>query len=178
MWAMHLYGSLRFSLRGLLMRLLSLLATVTSVTALAQPGSVFPSKEEKEMARLLEPQTVSSDVKSFLKGKMKSHNKDMRDLVLAIATLKYDEAKRLSQSIATAPRLDKASGASVDLPPAYFTLQDTLKKQAEAISTACDAKNPEDLAATFSAMMRTCVSCHNAYLVPIRDKAAQKKDTK
>lgn len=160
------------------MRLLALLVAVTAVVATAQPGPVFPSKEEKEMARLLEPQNVSSDVKSFLKGKMKSHNKDMRDLVLAIATLKYDEAKRFSQGIANAPRLDKAAGASVELPPAYFTLQDTLKKQAEAISAACDAKNPEELAATFSAMMRTCVSCHNAYLVPMRDKAAPKKDAK
>lgn len=160
------------------MRLATLLAALTAISALAQPGPVFPSKEEKEMARLLEPQTISSDVKTFLKSKMKSHNKDMRDLVLAIATLKYDEAKKFAQGIASAPRLDRASGASVDLPAAYFSLQDSLKKQAESISAACDAKNPEDLAATFSAMMRTCVSCHNAFLVPIREKAAPKKAAK
>jgi cytochrome c556 len=160
------------------MRLATLLAALTAVSAVAQPGPVFPSKEEKEMARLLEPQTISSDVKTFLKSKMKSHNKDMRDLVLAIATLKYEEAKKFAQGIATAPRLDRASGASVDLPAAYFSLQDSLKKQAESISAACDAKNPEDLAATFSAMMRTCVSCHNAFLVPIREKAAPKKAAK
>lgn len=161
------------------MRVIVLLIATASFTALAQPGSVFPSKAEKEMARLLEPQNVSSEVKSFLKGKMKSHNKDMRDLVLAIATLKYEESKRFAQGIANAPRLDKAAGASVELPPAYFTLQDSLKKQAEAISAACDAKNPEDLAATFSDMMRTCVSCHNAFLVPLRDKPEKgKKDAK
>ncbi|MBL8919871.1 MAG: cytochrome c [Myxococcaceae bacterium] len=162
------------------MRVVALLVAVIACSALAQPGSVFPSKDEKEMARLLEPQNVSSEVKSFLKSKMKSHNKDMRDLVLAIATLRYEDSKKFAQGIAVAPRLDKAAGASVELPPAYFTLQDALRKQAEAISAACDAKNPEDLAATFSTMMRTCVSCHNAFLVPQRDKPekGKKKDAK
>ena len=160
------------------MRVLLLLVLCLALPAAAQPGSVFPSKEEKEMARLLEPQKVSAEVKNFLKGKMKSHNKDMRDLVLAISTLKYDEAKKFSQGIASAPRLDKSAGPSIDLPPSYFTLQDSLRKQAEAITAACDAKNPDDLATTFSQMMRTCVSCHNAFLVPMREKASPPKDAK
>lgn len=130
------------------------------------------------MARLLEPQKVSSEAKNFLKSKMKLHNKDMRDLVLAISTLKYDEAKKFAQGIASAPRLDKSAGASIELPAAYFTLQDALKKQAETIAAACEAKNPDDLATTFSLMMRTCVSCHNAFLVPMREKAAPAKDAK
>lgn len=130
------------------------------------------------MARLLEPQKVSAEAKNFLKSKMKLHNKDMRDLVLAISTLKYEEAKKAAQGIANAPRLDKSAGASVELPAAYFALQDALRKQAETIAVACEAKNPDDLATTFSQMMRTCVSCHNAFMVPMREKASPAKDGK
>lgn len=155
------------------MRLLVVAIIVTSFSALAQE-SVFPSKEERKMARLLEPQQVTAEVKAFLKLKMKAHNKDMRDLVLAVATLKYDEAKRFAQGIANSPRLaDEATPA-----PAFKTLQDALKKDATAVVEACEKKDPDALAASFDSMMATCMSCHNAYLVPLRDEKAAKKPAK
>lgn len=150
------------------------LVSLTAVTAFAQE-SVFPSKQEREMAKLLEPQQISADVKAFIKGKMKAHNKDMKDLVLAVATLKFDECKRYAQGIANAPRLDKAVGQSVDLPEAFFSLQDGLRKQASALVAACEAKKPDELLASFNQMMGTCMSCHNAFLVPLREKSTATK---
>jgi cytochrome c556 len=147
------------------MRLFVAIIIFTSLAAVAQE-SVFPSKEEKKMARILEPQEVNAEVKAFLKLKMKAHNKDMRDLVLAVATLKYDEAKRYAQGIANSPRLaDERTPA-----PAFKIIQDELRKNATDLVTACDKKNPDDLATAFDAMMTTCISCHNAYLVPMRDQ--------
>ncbi|MDX2010367.1 MAG: cytochrome c [Myxococcaceae bacterium] len=155
-------------------RLILVVVSLLSLSAFAQE-SVFPSKEEKEMARMLEPQQMSADVKAFIKGKMKAHNKDMKDLVLAVATLKYDECRKYAQGIANAPRLDKASGQSLDLPEAFFSLQDGLRKQATALVAACEAKKPDELLSAYNQMMGTCMSCHNAFLVPLREKTSAKK---
>jgi cytochrome c556 len=152
------------------MRLFVALICLASFVAAAQE-SVFPSKEEKKMARILEPQEVTTEVKAFLKLKMKLHNKDMRDLVLAVATLKYDEAKRSAQGIANSPRLAEENTPA----PAFKTLQDTLRKDASAVVAACEKKSADELATAFDAMIATCMSCHNAYLVPMRE---QKKTDK
>lgn len=152
------------------MRALALLLCLTSVLASAQE-SVFPSKEEKKMARILEPQVVTVEVKAFLKAKMKLHNKDMRDLVLAVATLKYDEAKRYAQGIANSPRLAEENTPA----PAFKVLQDNLRKDANAVIAACDKKSPEELSTAFDSMIATCMSCHNAYLVPMREQKKVEK---
>lgn len=151
------------------MRASPILVALVAVNAFAE-DSVFPSKQELQMARMLEPQNVSPEAKAFLKGKMKAHNKDMRDLVLAVSTLKYDDAKKFAQGISNAPRLDKAAGATVALPDAFFVLQDALKKQAADVVAACEAKKPQDLNLAFASMMGTCMSCHNAFLVPMRSE--------
>lgn len=157
--------------RGLVMRASSILVALVAVNAFAE-DSVFPSKQELQMARMLEPQNVSAEAKTFLKSKMKAHSKDMRDLVLSVATLKYDDAKKFAQGIANAPRLDKTAGATVSLPDSFFILQDGLRKHAGEVVTACDAKKPAELNAAFTSMMGTCMSCHNAFLVPLREKPA------
>lgn len=152
------------------MRLLAVVLTVTAVCAAAQE-SVFPSKQERAMAKLLEPQAVNAEAKAFIKKKMKAHNKDMRDLVLAVATLKYDEARRYAQGIANSPRLAEEATPA----PAFKTLQDTLRADASAIVAACEKKDPDELKAAFSSTMATCMSCHNAYLVPLREPPAEGK---
>ena len=153
-------------------RLIAVVLCLSSFIAAAQE-SVFPSREEKKMARILEPQEVTADVKAFLKLKMKAHNKDMRDLVLAVATLKYDEAKRYAQGIANSPRLADENTPA----PAFKTLQDTLKKDATAVVAACEKKSADELATAFDAMIATCMSCHNAYLVPMREQKKTEKPT-
>ncbi len=146
-----------------------------SAPALAQPGSVFPSKDEKDMARVLQDQAMSAEVRAFLKSKMRTHNKDMRDLVMAVATLRFDEAKKWAQGIANAPRLDPSQSNKLEFPPAFFALQDSLKKQATSVSQACDAKNSDDLAISFNQMMNTCIGCHKAFMLPIREKIEASK---
>jgi hypothetical protein len=115
-----------------------LLATL--VAALALPAfaqeSIFPNKATVKAAKQLEPETLSTESKAFLKGKMKSHIKDMKDLSIAVAILKAAEVQRLAQGIANAPRLDKSMGESSKLPDRFFELQDELKKNAQAVSDA------------------------------------------
>ncbi|MCA2981032.1 MAG: hypothetical protein INH37_22400, partial [Myxococcaceae bacterium] len=130
-------------------RLVAVVVVLVSLAARAQE-SVFPTKEEREMARMLEPQQMSADVKAFLRGKMKAHNKDMKDLVLAVATLKYEECKRAAQGIASAPRLDAAAGQALELPEAFFALQDGLRKQATAVVAACEAKKADELLGAYN----------------------------
>lgn len=152
------------------MRLFAALLCITSVIASAQE-SVFPTKAEKKMARILEQQLVTTEVKTFLKAKMKLHSKDMRDLVLAVATLKYDEAKRYAQGIANSPRLTEENVPA----PAFKVLQDNLRKDANAVIAACDNKSPDELSVAFDSMIATCMSCHNAYLVPLREQKKVEK---
>lgn len=141
-----------------------------AIAAAAQPGSVFPSKEEKEMAKVLQDQSMSSEVRAFLKGKMRTHNKDMRDLVMAVATLRFEEAKKWAQGIANAPRLDPNMSGKLELPPSFFGLQDALRKQATGVVAACDAKSADDLLTSFNTMMGTCIGCHKAFMLPVREK--------
>jgi hypothetical protein len=155
-------------------RSLSVVLSLSAISALAQPGSVFPTKEEKDMAKLLQEQAMSSEVRAFLKGKMKSHNKDMRDLVMAVATLRFDDAKKWSQGIANTPRLDANSSGKLELPPSFFALQDVLRKQAGAVVTAAEAKNADELVTSFTTMVGTCAGCHKAFMTPVKEKTDAK----
>ena len=157
-------------------RSLSVVLSLSALSALAQPGSVFPSKEEKEMAKLLQDQAMSTEVRAFLKGKMKSHNKDMRDLVMAVATLRFEEARKWAQGIANTPRLDPNQSGKLELPPAFFALQDALRKQATAVAAAAEAKNDEDLVTAFTGMVGTCAGCHKAFMTPVKEKSDAKPD--
>lgn len=127
------------------------------------------------MAKVLQEQAMSSEVRAFLKSKMRTHNKDMRDLVMAVSTLRFDEAKKWAQGIANAPRLDPSQHTKLELSPAFYALQDLLKKQATSVAQACDAADSDALAASFNQMMNTCIGCHKAFMLPIREKTEAAK---
>jgi hypothetical protein len=146
-----------------------LLATL--VAALALPAfaqeSIFPNKATVKAAKQLEPETLSTESKAFLKGKMKSHIKDMKDLSIAVAILKAAEVQRLAQGIANAPRLDKSMGESSKLPDRFFELQDELKKNAQAVSDAGKANDTNAMLSTYQELIGTCVSCHASFRLQV-----------
>lgn len=150
------------------------LTLVLPLTARAQ-GSVFPSKQQREMAKRLDPGEVSAEARSFLKGKMRAHGKDVRELSMAVATLKYAQVKKHAQTIANQPRLDPSQGKAAALPASYFALQDSLKKLAEELVTIADEQDGEELVTAYAHLVQTCASCHHAF---VEGKPAQKQPAK
>lgn len=149
-------------------------AVLAASTSFAEE-SVFPSKAELAMAKQLNPGEISGDVRKFLKSKMKSHGKDVRDLLMSVATLRYAEAKRAAQGLANAPRLDAAAGPSVNVSPGFFALQDQLKRAAGEVVTAAEAQNAEQLEKSFDLVIKTCMGCHNAFTQAVKDGADKPK---
>lgn len=141
----------------------ALIAAVLPLAAHAQ-GSVFPSKQQREMAKRLSPDEVSGEARAFLKGKMKAHNKDLRELSMAVATLKYAQVKKHARGIANQPRLDPSQGKAAALPSSYFALQDNLKKLAEELVTISDQQDDEELVTAYAHLVQTCASCHHAFV--------------
>lgn len=151
------------------MRTLLLTALLFAVPVLADE-SIFPSKEQQKAARQLEADTLSDANKAFLKGKMKHHNKDMKELSIAVATLKASEVQRLAQGVANAPRLDPNMGESSQLPKRFFELQEELKKNANALVEAGKANDMNAMLGEYQKLVTTCASCHATFRAQIADK--------
>ncbi len=149
-----------------MLRPASLVAVALLSSAALAQGSVFPSKAEKKAARLLTPESVSAESRAFLKNQMKTHAKEMRDLGVATATLKYDLVRKLAQGVAADPRLDPSVGPAAKLPPGFFALQDHLRKKAQAVADVAEKKDPDGLADAYSDLVVTCMACHWAFIPP------------
>jgi|GEM_PF-4364573 hypothetical protein len=149
------------------MRTLLLLAAVFAAPAFAQ-GSIFPDKATKDAAKKLEPQVLADETRLFLKGKMKGHNKEMRDLTIAVATAKLSEVQRLAQGLANAPRLDRSMGQSAKLPERFFELQDLLKKTSQELSDAGKANDMNASVEKFQTLITHCVACHASFKAQVQ----------
>jgi cytochrome c556 len=137
-----------------------ILCIAIASTAFAQE-SIFPTKAQKQMARHLEPATVTEESRAFLKTKMKHHAKEMKDLSVAVATVKPDDVKRLAQFIADEARLDPAVGPATKLPKRFFELQEAQKKIAgELAATGDDLQAMQD---KYGQLVEQCVACHAAF---------------
>jgi hypothetical protein len=143
------------------MRTLFLLALV-AVPALAQ-NSIYPDESSKKAARQLEPESLSAESKAFLKGKMKSHIKDMRDLSIAVALVNLSEVQRLAQGIANAPRLDSAMGPASQLPSLFFDMQNQLRKTAQELSDAGKAGDMNGSIEKYQSLIAQCAACHATF---------------
>lgn len=139
--------------------------TLILCLALAAPAfaqsSIFPSKAQKQMAKRLEPATVTEESRAFLRTKMKAHAKDMKELSLAVATANADDVKRLAKWLADEPRLDPAVGPAAKLPARFFELQEAQKKAATDLSEA--AQDVDAMQAKFGVLIEQCVACHAAF---------------
>lgn len=147
------------------MRTLILISLSLSQAALAQTN-VFPTKEELELARKLDPAAVSVDAKKFLKAKMKDHAKDMKDLSVAVATVNYANAAKAAQLVANQPRLDPAAAKAVSLPPTFFSMQDLLRRSAQGLADSAKEGNFDRTVEQYQYVVAVCAVCHVLFLPP------------
>jgi hypothetical protein len=150
------------------MRTLLLLAALAA-PAFAQ-GSIFPDKNLKKAAKQLEANSVSQEVRDFLKLKMKAHSKEMQDLSVAVATVRLVDVQRLAQDIANEPRLDPSVGPAVKLPARYFELQDEGKKKAQALADVAKANEMSGTLEKYGQVVENCMACHAAFRAQVMAK--------
>lgn len=131
-------------------------------------GSIFPDKAAKEAVKQIDPETVSSESRAFLKMKMKNHVKDMKDLSVAVATIKLADVERLAQGIANQPRLDPTAGPANHLPPQFFELQNLLKKTAQELADAGKANDMHASLEKYRELVGQCVSCHAVFRAQVQ----------
>jgi hypothetical protein len=138
------------------------------VLAGAQNTSVFPPKPNKKALALLDQTHVNARTRTLLRSKMKTHGGDMRELTVAVALLRYDAAQQHAQHIANQARVDRSAEGStpdgIELSPAFFTMQDELKKNATELATIAEKKDQHALAAAMSKTLETCMGCHALFL--------------
>lgn len=149
------------------------LTILIAVPALAQ-NSIFPDKATRDAAKQLEPAELSAESRIFLKGKMKLHIKDMRDLSIAVAVINMAEVQRLAQGVANAPRLDRNMGPASLLPERFFDLQDELKKNAQTLSDAGKANDAQASLAAYQQLVSTCVTCHATFKAQVQQAPPKK----
>jgi hypothetical protein len=101
---------------------------------------------------------------------MGRHGETMSSLVRSVVLLDRPTIRALATRIAdeeVIARSDKAvlERRKLDLPPEFFEEQNTLSGVArELAAAAADGGDDEKLSERFSALTRTCVSCHSVYL--------------
>lgn len=149
------------------------------LVAVASPvfaqGSIFPDKATKEVMKQFEPESVSSEARAFLKMKMKNHVKDMKDLSVAVATIKLGDVERLAQGIANQPRLDPNVGQATQLPPQFFELQNLLKQTAQELADAGKANDMHASVDKYRELVGQCVACHAAFRAQVQAAPMKKK---
>lgn len=152
------------------MRTLLLMAALAVAAPAFAQGSIFPDKDTKKAARQLAPSAIAEDLRPFLRGKMKNHAKEMKDLSLAVSIVDLEKAARLSQAIASEPRLDPAVGPATRLPVRFFELQDELRKRAQALADAARANEMTGTHEKYAALVENCMACHAAFKAQIQAK--------
>ncbi len=145
------------------------LIALLAAPAFAQ-GSIFPDKASKKVARQFKPEVLSDDMRAFLNVRMKNHNKDMKDLSVAVVMVKMGDVQRLSQDIANEPRLDRAVGLATKLPPRFFELQDQLRKSAQELADAGKEEDAVLILEKYQEVVGHCVSCHATFLDQVKKK--------
>ena len=158
-----------------LVAVVALALAVTLAPSARAQGSIFPSKQQRTLARHLDPAVVSTEARAFLKAKMKAHGKDLRELSMAVATLNYAEAKRFAQGIANQPRLDQSVKGADVLPADYFVLQDSLKQLAGEVVSTAEQRDDHELVTAYAHLVQTCASCHHAFVAKEAEKAGGPK---
>ena len=140
----------------------TLLACAIGVALFLRPTRSIPRGPE-----LAAPERIPPAARAVIASKMRRHAQQLPVLVSEVAVLDYDGVARTAGEIFDEPQIarpitgDELNGL---LPERFFVLQDALRSAARQVVEAAARRNSTQLAEAFSALTRTCVSCHDVYL--------------
>jgi hypothetical protein len=139
------------------------------VVLLSVPGLAAAPKPPAPAQKLPAPAHVSAQTRQELKARMGQHGTTMQNLVRAVVLLDRPTIRVLATRIADEEIVARTGsireGHRPLLPPKFFVEQDDLAASARQLAVAAvDGGDDKALADRFSALTRTCVSCHSTYL--------------
>lgn len=152
-------------------RLASLLVATSTFACSSQTPTASTVDTTTPDRRLERPDHLPMAARVLLSERMEHHGQAMSDIFWAVLFLDYPLADELAHEIATEPRLARplqrdATELNSLLPETFFDLQDALSREAERLSAAAKARDPDATSEAFGALTRTCVRCHATYQEP------------
>jgi hypothetical protein len=140
----------------------TLLGCAIGVALFLRPTRSIPHGPE-----LAAPEGIPPAARAVIASKMRGHAQQLPALVSAVVVLDYDGVARTAGEIFDEPQLARpVTGDELNglLPERFFVLQDALRTEAREVVEAAARRDSGALAGAFSALTRTCVSCHDVYL--------------
>jgi hypothetical protein len=140
----------------------TLLACAIGAALVLRPTRSIPRGPE-----LAAPERIPPAARAVIASKMRRHAQQLPTLVFQVVVLDYDGVARTAGEIFDEPQLarpltgDELNGL---LPERFFVLQDALRTEARAVVAAAARRDSTELGGAFSALTKTCVSCHDVYL--------------
>lgn len=135
-------------------------------SALAFAGATSRSQAAGAPVRHLPtPKHLSAQGYAELKGRMGRHGNSMSNLVKAVVLLDRPTIRTLAGRMGDEEIIAAQAGTRLVLPDEYFTEQSALRAAAQQLAVAAlEGSSDAVLADRFSAVTRTCVTCHSVYL--------------
>jgi hypothetical protein len=142
------------------------------VAALAAGALVLlaPSRRMQPERHLPAVGRVPEVARAALSTQMRTHVRGMIELVSTATVLDYDATSASVRRLLDEPRVARPMGGGADelnaqLPARFFELQDELRANLETVGRAAAVRSPDALADSLGATMKTCIHCHDAYVV-------------
>lgn len=119
--------------------------------------------------KLPAPAHLPEAARGLLSERMMNHGNDMSDLMWATLFLDDQSVRDIADHIRTSPRFARplsrdATELNSLLPAEFFALQDQLVVRATDLAEAAERRDAEAMAASYGALMQTCVRCHAVYM--------------
>jgi len=142
----------------------------------AQATPTAPEQSEhKAIRKLLRDKPFPLEARKILNARMQQHAANMEQLLWSALVLDYPSIEKSAEGIASAPKILRPTAGPQDplnslLPERFFDLQDQLYANAGKLAIAAKQRDDKAIAASFSALGATCMSCHSLYLRIDADK--------
>ena len=126
---------------------------------------LMPSRRIAPERHLQAVERLSEPARAALTTQMRTHARGMMELVSVVTLLDFEGVGTATQRLLDEPRVARpltgdATELNSVLPARFFTLQDELRDELQALRSAAAAHDVDATADAFAATTRTCVHCH------------------
>jgi hypothetical protein len=141
----------------------------SSVLILTLSFACLGAGDAQRNRKLPAPAHLPEAARDLLTERMMNHGNDMSDLMWATLFLDDQSVGDIADHIRSTPRFARplskdATELNSLLPKEFFALQDELVERATELAEAAERRDADAMAASYGALMQTCVRCHSVYM--------------
>jgi hypothetical protein len=138
---------------------------LVAVPLLAAPPERHPSEPE-----LAPGGKFPAAARGVVRTQMRAHAEGMQELQAAVTAIDFPRVEVVAERLLAEPRIARphtndATEINSALPARFFELQDDLRDNLRTLAGAAEKRDAEGLANAYGATARTCVRCHEAYVI-------------